>query len=57
MKKLSLIVVALLLVSIPILNGTNFDQPAASGQNLNLGVLAILGGLILLAILFFRHKQ
>jgi hypothetical protein len=51
------ILAALLLVSIPILNGTNFDQPAASGQNLNLGVLAILGGLILLAILFFRRKQ
>jgi hypothetical protein len=50
------IVAVLMLVSIPLLNKIDFDQPAASGQNLNTGVLAAAGALILLALWFFRRK-
>lgn len=50
------VVAVLILVSIPLLNKINFDQPAASGQNLNAGVLAAAGALILLAFWFFRRK-
>jgi hypothetical protein len=49
-------VAALMLISIPLLNKVDFDQPAASGQNLNAGVLVAAGALVLLAIWFFRRK-
>lgn len=48
---------ALFFIGIFLLRGTSLNQPAASGHNLNFGVLVILGGLILFAILFFRRKQ
>jgi len=49
-------VAVLMLVSIPLLNKISSDQPAASGQNLNVSVVAAFGGLILLALWFFRRK-
>jgi len=48
--------VVLMLISIPLLNKVSSDQPAASGQNLNVSVVAAFGGLILLALWFFRRK-
>lgn len=50
-------VVLLLLVSIPLLYKDTPVQPAASGQNLNAGLFIAFGGLILLALLFFRRKR
>ena len=51
------ILAALMLISIPILNGINFDQPAVTGQNLGAGLLVAFGGLVLSAIWFFRRKR
>jgi hypothetical protein len=48
---------ALMLVSFPLLKGLPPDQPAASGHSLNAGILVAFGGLVLLAILYFRRKQ
>jgi hypothetical protein len=46
----------LMLVSIPLLNKVSSIQPAASGQNLNVTIFIAFGGLILLALWFFRRK-
>lgn len=51
------ILIALMLVSAPLLKGVNPDQTAATGQNLRFGLLVASGGLILLMIWFFRRKQ
>ena len=51
------ILIALMLVSAPLLKGVNPDQTAAGGQNLSAGILIALGGLALLVIWFFRRKQ
>ena len=51
------ILIALMLVSAPLLKGIDPDQPAASGQNLIAGILIALGGLTLLVFWFFRRKQ
>lgn len=48
---------ALMLVSIPLLNGISPNQSAASGQSLNAGLLAASGGLVLLAIWIIRRKR
>ena len=48
--------VVLMLVGIPFLNSTGSNQPGASGQTLNAIVLIAFGGLILLALWFFRRK-
>jgi uncharacterized protein (TIGR03382 family) len=48
---------ALMLVSVPLVKGVIPDQPAASGHSLNAGILAAFGGLVLLAILYFRRRQ
>jgi hypothetical protein len=49
-------ILALFLVSVFLYNGIHSDQPAASGQNLGIGLLvAVLG--IIAAVWFFRHKQ
>jgi hypothetical protein len=50
-------VVLLLLVSIPLINKAGSVQPAASGQNLNAGLFIAFGGLILLALWFYRRKR
>jgi hypothetical protein len=49
--------VLLLFVSIPLMNKAGSVQPAASGQNLNASLFIALGGLILLALWFFRRKR
>ena len=54
---LSLVTLAvLLLVTIPFLTNPAPNQPGASGQNPNVFVLVIFGGLILLAMWLFRRK-
>jgi hypothetical protein len=50
-------VVLLLIVSIPLMYKDTPVQPAASGQSLNASLLIAFGGLILLALLFFRRKR
>jgi len=50
------VLVVLMLISIPFLDTTGSVQPAASGQNLNALVIIAFGGLILLALWFFRRK-
>ena len=51
-------VLMLFLISIPLFIGASPDQPAASGQNINLGFLIASGGLlVLLAFLLLRRKQ
>lgn len=49
--------VALLFVSILLMNKTRFVQPAASGQYLNISIFILFGGLIVLALWFFRRKR
>ena len=49
-------IVVLLLVSIPFIDTTSSNQPAASGQYLNVPAIIIFGGLILLAMWLFRRK-
>jgi len=51
------ILVVLMVLTIPLLNGTNLEQPAASGQNLSTGILAALAGFILLAVWLYRNKR
>ena len=48
--------VILVLVSLPLMNTTISDQPAASGQNPNSLALIVFGGLLLLALWLFRRK-
>jgi hypothetical protein len=55
MLKSVTVVALVMLVSILLLNKSDFDQPAASGQNLNIGVLAATGAL-LLVLWIFRRK-
>jgi hypothetical protein len=55
LKSLSVAAVVLL-VSILLLNKTDFEQPAASGQNLNSGILAAATVLALLVLWIFRRK-
>jgi LPXTG-motif cell wall-anchored protein len=50
------VLVVLMLVSIPFLNTTGSNQPAAGGQNFSAVVLIALGGLILLGLWLFRRK-
>jgi hypothetical protein len=49
-------VAVLMLIGIPLLNKVSSSQPAASGQNLNVSVVAAFGGLILLAVWFLRRR-
>lgn len=49
-------VAGVMLMSIFLLNKGDFEQPAASGQNLNSGVLAVTSVLILLVLWIFRRK-
>jgi Flp pilus assembly protein TadB len=49
--------ILLMLVSLPLLNGVGLNQPAASGQTLNVGKFAAIAGVILLAVWFFRRKS
>jgi hypothetical protein len=51
------LLVALMLISIPLLNGHSTDQPATSVQPLNIGLAIIFFGLILLAIWIGRSKN
>jgi len=51
------LLVALMLVSIPFLNGNSADQPATGVQNLNVSLVVIFSGLILLAIWIGRRKR
>jgi cation transport ATPase len=48
---------ALMLVSIPFLNGNSTDQPATSVQNLNVSLVIVFSGLILLAFWIDRRKR
>ena len=50
-------IVTLMVITIPLLQGTNLNQLAASGHDLSVGLLVASGGLILLAIWFFRGKR
>ena len=50
-------IVFLLFVSIFLLGKVASFQPAASGQNLNTSLFIAIGGLILLALWFFRRKR
>ena len=52
-----LLLVALMLVSIPFLDGSGADQPATSIQNLNVSLVIVFSGLILLAIWISRRKD
>ena len=52
-----LLLIALMLISIPILNGYGTDQPATSIQNLNVSLVIVFCGLILLAIWISRRKS
>jgi len=52
------ILITLMVISVPYLDGISLDQPATSGQNLNPGFL--IGSVVLLTILAFlllRRKQ
>jgi len=51
------ILVVLMGLTIPLLIGTNLEQPAASGQILSTGILVALAGLILLAVWLYRNKR
>ena len=52
------ILIALILISAPLLKGVSPDQPATSGQILDPGLLIASGGLLLLLVfLLFRRKQ
>lgn len=53
----SVVVVAgAMLVTMILSNEGDFNQPAASGQNLNSGVLVVMGVLLLLVVWIFRRK-
>ena len=51
------ILFALMLISIPFINGTSTDQPATSVQSFNISLLVIFISLILLAIWISRRKR
>lgn len=51
------LVLGVFLVSIFLINGAYSDQPAATGQNLVVGFLVAVVGVIVFAISFFRHKR
>ena len=51
------VVVGLLLISVFLFNGVSSGHPAASGHNLNIGLLIASGGLVLLVIFLYRHKR
>jgi hypothetical protein len=51
------LLIALMLVSIPFLNGNSTDQPATSVQSFNIGLVVVFCGLILLAIWISRRKN
>jgi len=51
------VLIVLMLVSLPFMDTTGSTQPAASGQNPNVLVFIVLGGLILLGLWFFRRKS
>jgi hypothetical protein len=51
------LLIALMLVSIPLLNGNSTDQPATSVQALNISLVVVFSGLILLAIWISRRKS
>jgi len=50
------IIFALMLVGTPLLKDGGSNQPAASGQILTPGVLAVVGGLVLITVWLFRRK-
>lgn len=55
---ISLATIAVLaLISLPLFDKVGSNQPAAGGLNLNFNVAIAFGGLILLAIWFFRRKS
>ena len=58
-QKLALSIAAMLalfFISISLLKETSLNQPAASGQDLNISIFIALGGLILLAVWLVRRK-